>query len=77
VMNTFGNLGSAVSPILLAYMVGLYGWNVPFLVCSFLCIAGAILSMGIEADRKIAAEPVVMLSYDQSTETADSYEDKP
>jgi sugar phosphate permease len=53
VMNTFGNLGSAVSPVLLAYLVGIYGWNVPFLVCSILCVAGAIFSMGIDADRKI------------------------
>ena len=56
VMNTFGNLGSAVSPVLLAYLVGYYGWNTPFLVCSVLCIAGAILSMGINADRKIVYE---------------------
>jgi sugar phosphate permease len=53
VMNTFGNLGSAVSPVLLAYLVGLYGWNVPFLVCSILCVAGAVLSLAIDADRKI------------------------
>jgi MFS family permease len=56
VMNTFGNLGSAVSPVLLAYLVGYYGWNTPFLVCSVLCIAGGILSMGINADRKIVYE---------------------
>jgi sugar phosphate permease len=56
VMNTFGNLGSAVSPILLAYLVGLYGWNIPFLVCSVLCAAGAILSFKINASRKIVYE---------------------
>ena len=54
VMNTFGNLGSAVSPVLLAYLVGTYGWNVPFLVCSILCVAGAVLSLAIDAERKIA-----------------------
>lgn len=53
VMNTFGNLGSAVSPVLLAYLVGMYGWNVPFLVCSILCAAGALFSLAINADRKI------------------------
>src|SRR5882672_4738772 len=53
VMNTFGNLGSAVSPVLLAYLVGIYGWNMPFLVCTFLCVAGALLSWGINADKKI------------------------
>lgn len=53
VMNTFGNLGSAVSPVLLAYLVGVYGWNVPFLVCAVLCIAGAGFSLAIDADKKI------------------------
>jgi MFS transporter, ACS family, glucarate transporter len=56
VMNTFGNLGSAVSPILLAYLVRLYGWNLPFLVCSCLCVAGAAFSLGINAEQKIVRE---------------------
>jgi sugar phosphate permease len=56
VMNTFGNLGSAVSPILLAYLVGIYGWNIPFLVCSLLCVGGALLTFGINADKKIIDE---------------------
>jgi len=59
VMNTFGNLGSAVSPVLLAYLVGLYGWNMPFLVCAVLCAGGALLSLGINADKKIVWEPAV------------------
>jgi MFS family permease len=58
-MNTFGNLGSAVSPILLAYLVGLYGWSIPFLVCSVLCLTGAALSLGINAARKIVGEAPV------------------
>jgi MFS transporter, ACS family, glucarate transporter len=57
VMNTFGNLGSAVSPVLLAYLVGMYGWNMPFLVCTFLCVGGALLSLGINADKKITWDP--------------------
>jgi len=61
VMNTFGNLGSAVSPVLLAYLVGMYGWNMPFLVCSCLCVGGALLSFGINADRKIVWDPATEL----------------
>jgi len=53
-MNTFGNLGSAVSPVLLAYFVGFYGWNMPFMVCSVLCVIGAVLSLGLDAGNKIA-----------------------
>ncbi len=59
VMNTFGNLGSAISPVLLAYLVGMYGWNTPFLVCSCLCIGGAGLSLCINADRKIICHPAM------------------
>ena len=62
VMNTFGNLGSAVSPVLLAYLVGLYGWNMPFLVCSVLCVGGAMLSLGINADKRIVWNPAVQLN---------------
>jgi sugar phosphate permease len=61
VMNTFGNLGSAVSPVLLAYLVGLYGWNMPFLVCSVLCVGGALLSLGINADKRIVWDPAAQL----------------
>jgi sugar phosphate permease len=56
VMNTFGNLGSAVSPVLLAYLVGMYGWNLPFLICSLLCVGGALLTFGIDADKRIVEE---------------------
>ena len=59
VMNTFGNLGSALSPVLLAYLVGMYGWNMPFLVCSSLCVGGAALALALNADRKIVWEPAV------------------
>jgi sugar phosphate permease len=62
IMNTFGNLGSAVSPILLAYLVGLYGWNIPFLICSVLCVAGAALSIGINAAKKIVSQSSVHLA---------------
>src|SRR4051812_42735425 len=62
VMNTFGNLGSALSPVLLAYLVGMYGWNTPFLVCAVLCVGGAALSLGINADKKIVWNPVASSS---------------
>ncbi len=58
VMNTFGNLGSAISPALLAYLVGLYGWNVPFVLSAGLCVVAAALFLKIDASRVIAVEPV-------------------
>jgi MFS transporter, ACS family, glucarate transporter len=43
VMNMCGNIGGAISPAALAYLVKAYGWNVPFLVASSLCAIGAVL----------------------------------
>lgn len=56
VMNTCGNIGGAISPALLAYLVRSYGWNVPFVVASVLCVAAALLYGGIDATQKIFAE---------------------
>jgi sugar phosphate permease len=53
VMNTCGNIGGAISPALLAYLVRSYGWNVPFVVASGLCVAAALLFTRIDATRKI------------------------
>jgi MFS family permease len=55
VMNTAGNIGGAISPILLAYLVEAFGWNVPFLVAASLCVLGAILFWRIDANRRIFA----------------------
>jgi hypothetical protein len=43
-------------------MVGRYGWNIPFLVCSLLCVAGAVSSVGINAAKKIVSESPVYLA---------------
>jgi sugar phosphate permease len=56
VMNSCGNIGGAISPALLAYLVRSYGWNVPFVVASVLCVAAALLFSGIDATRKIFAD---------------------
>ncbi len=58
VMNTCGNIGGAISPTLLPYLVRFYGWNVPFVVASALCVAAAILFSGIDATKRIFAEHV-------------------
>jgi sugar phosphate permease len=58
IMNTCGNIGGAISPALLAYLVGAYGWNVPFLVASALFVVAAILFLRIDATRRIFPESV-------------------
>jgi predicted MFS family arabinose efflux permease len=57
VMNTCGNIGGAISPALLAYLVRSYGWNVPFVVAAALCVAAAVLFARIDATRKIFGSP--------------------
>ena len=53
VMNTAGNIGGAISPARLAYLVQAYGWNVPFFVAAALSIAAAALFLKIDATRRI------------------------
>ncbi len=57
VMNMFGNVGSAISPALLAYLMTLYGWDVPFVTSSFLCAVAALLFMKIDATQPVVADP--------------------
>ncbi len=56
VMNSCGNIGGAISPALLAYLVHGYGWNVPFVVASALCVVAALLFMKIDATKNIFSE---------------------
>jgi MFS family permease len=56
VMNSCGNIGGAISPALLAYLVRAYGWNVPFVIASSFCVLAAVLFTRIDATRRIFAE---------------------
>src|ERR1700722_4030828 len=53
VMNMCGNIGGAISPALLAYLVKDFGWDVPFFVTSALCVIGALVYAKIDASRRI------------------------
>jgi len=52
-MNTCGNLGGATASAVSAYLVKLYGWNVPFLVVAALSVVAALLYLPIHAGRPI------------------------
>jgi sugar phosphate permease len=56
VMNACGNIGGAISPALLAYLVRAYSWNIPFVVAAGLSVAAALLFSKIDATRKIFAD---------------------
>ena len=58
IMNTLGNIGGALSPTILAYLVQAYGWNVPFLVASGLCVTAALLFSKIDATKRVIADGI-------------------
>lgn len=53
-MNTFGNIGGAISTSVLGYIVKAYGWNRPFVIAAILSVLAAILFTRIDASRPIA-----------------------
>jgi sugar phosphate permease len=55
VMNTCGNIGGAISPALLGYLVRAYGWDVPFVLASILCVTAGVLFARIDATQQIFA----------------------
>jgi sugar phosphate permease len=52
-MNMVGNIGGAITPVLVAYLAKQYGWNVPFVVGSGLCLTGAAIYGKIDASKRI------------------------
>jgi sugar phosphate permease len=58
IMNTFGNLGGAISPVLLGYLLGGYGWNVPFTISAVLCVVAIFFCFGIDPLQAIQSEGV-------------------
>jgi len=47
VVNTGGNLGGLVAPVVTIYVAKAYGWNAGFLVASVACLMGVMLWLGI------------------------------
>ena len=56
VMNTCGNIGGAISPLVLAYLVKTYSWDMPFFFASAFCLLAAALFCRIDATRRIFAD---------------------
>ena len=60
IMNMFGNLGSAISPALLGYLVRMYGWDVPFVVAAGLCVVGLVFCARMDPTCGVAIPEVVL-----------------
>ena len=56
-MNTAGQVGGALSPVILAYMLKNFdSWNAPLYFTAILYVFGALMWFGINADRPIFGE---------------------
>tara|TARA_Y100001934_G_scaffold29015_1_gene31812 strand:- start:151 stop:1788 length:1638 start_codon:yes stop_codon:yes gene_type:complete len=51
--NMFGNIGAAVSPILLAYVQESYGWDTMFVLCGAAFIVAAVAAFFVDASKPI------------------------
>ena len=57
VMNTLGNLGGALSAVMIGYLATIFGWTVPFIVSERRCAASAaLLATRIDPNRSAVAE---------------------
>ncbi len=56
VMNSCGNIGGAISPLVLARLVKAYSWDMPFFFASAFCLIAAALFCRIDATRRIFGE---------------------
>jgi len=56
VMNTLGNLGGALSAVMVGYLATHYGWTVPFIVSSAACVIAALLATRVDPNRPAVAE---------------------
>lgn len=54
VMNTFGNVGGAISTTLVGYLAVWAGWEVPFLIGAGLCVIAAGLFLRIDPSKEIS-----------------------
>ena len=54
VMNTLGNIGGALSAIVVTTAVSYFDWKAPFMITSAMCIIAAILYLKIDAGKRIA-----------------------
>jgi MFS family permease len=57
VMSTWGNVGGAVSAVMVGYLATLFGWTSPFLLASALCLFSALLVSRIDPRRPAARHP--------------------
>jgi predicted MFS family arabinose efflux permease len=56
VMNTWGNLGGAISAVAVGYLATQFGWTSPFLLACGLCLLAAWLVSSIDPRQSVVEE---------------------
>jgi sugar phosphate permease len=56
VMNTLGNLGGTIASPGIGLLVDRFGWTVPFLLSSVMCLMAALLATRIDPGQSAVAE---------------------
>jgi sugar phosphate permease len=51
IVNTGGNLGGLLAPVITVYMAEHHGWGAGFIVASLVCLIGVVLWLGIRLER--------------------------
>jgi ACS family glucarate transporter-like MFS transporter len=51
IINTGGNFGGLLAPVVTVYLAKTYGWSVGFLVASCVCVVGVMLWLGIRLNH--------------------------
>ncbi len=63
-MNMLGNIGGALSPLVIGYLATRFGWNYALLLASGMCISAALIATRIDPNRSAvaaeAAEPAAL-----------------
>src|SRR5262249_10181339 len=47
IVNTGGNLGGLLAPVVTPYVASAYGWNAGFIVASIVCVVGVLQWLGV------------------------------
>jgi MFS family permease len=56
-MNTFGNLGGFIGPLVVGYAIDRWqSWTIPFYIAAVIYVIGAVAWLAIDPERALARE---------------------
>jgi nitrate/nitrite transporter NarK len=71
-MNTLGNLGGAISPLVVGYSLEWWGsWSTPLLITAGVYVAGGVLTLMIDPRRRLLSDSAAPAAAAMLKTTAD------